>query len=367
METQLITIPLILSLSALCGILLVASGLYVGVFAFTRTPIYLSVALLGFTGFCYVGAETAVITCGLLGEPRMGMQFHRIQALTAAFFLFALPFYLGNLLDLGPAFKKANRIVTIAGTALFVVMAAVAFSAPDWFIGLAERPGAAEMPWRAGRGNPGPLYRLRDFLITTVSLYGVAVMVVDVKLHRRFNYVLYSLIGTILGIASGIVDFLLALKEMPTGLFSIRIFSVFSLGLMAFVLMSMYGVMKWFIDQNRMMERMNRVESLGIMAGGIAHDFNNLLAGILGNASLMKEGGGLDSGSRRLLGEMEKAALRAKNLSCQLLTFAQGGTPIRNTASLAQLVYDTVDFIMRGSSIKVRYDIAQGLGSISAD
>lgn len=356
-----------MSLSALCGILLVASGLYVGVFTFTRTTIYLSVALLGFTGYCFVGSETAVITCGLLGHPRVGMEFHRIQALAAAFFLFALPLYLGYLVNLGPGFKKVNRVITFAGAAIFAIMAAAAFASPEWFIGFADRPGAAEMPWRAGRGNPGHLYRLRDILITLVCLYSASAMAVDIKLHRRFNYVLYSLIGALFGIASGIVDFILAIREMPTGLFSIRIFSFFSLGIMVFILMSMFGVMKWFIDQNRMIDRMNRVESLGIMAGGIAHDFNNLLAGILGNASLMKEGSALDPGGRRLLSEIEKAALRAKSLSCQLLTFAQGGTPIRNTASLAQLVYDTVDFIMRGSNIKVRYDIARELGSISAD
>lgn len=367
MEAQLITIPSILFLSAICGIVLLSSGLYVGVYAFTRTPVYLSVALLGLTGWCFVGAETAVITCGLLNEPRVGMQFHRVQALSAAFFLFALPYYLGHLLELGPGFTRINRVITLAGAVLFVLVAAAAFAVPEWFIGFTSHHGAGGMPWREGRGTPGILYRLRDLLITLVSLYGAAMMAADLKLHRRYSYVMFSLIGTLCAIISGIIDFALAAREMPNGLFSIRIFSMFSIGLMLFVLLSMIGIMKWFIDQSRVMERMNRIEALGIMAGGIAHDFNNLLAGILGNASLMKEGAGVDDAKRPLLDEIEKAALRAKNLSHQLLTFAQGGAPIRNTASIDQLVFETVDFIMRGSNITVHYNVAPGLVAISAD
>ncbi len=62
-------------------------------------------------------------------------------------------------------------------------------------------------------------------------------------------------------------------------------------------------------------------ESLGILAGGIAHEFNNLLMGVLGNADLAmhelsQKGPGIE-----YLAEIGKAAMRAAELSRQMLTY----------------------------------------------
>ena len=38
----------------------------------------------------------------------------------------------------------------------------------------------------------------------------------------------------------------------------------------------------------REIEKIHKLESVGILAGGIAHDFNNMLTAILGNISLTK-------------------------------------------------------------------------------
>lgn len=74
--------------------------------------------------------------------------------------------------------------------------------------------------------------------------------------------------------------------------------------------------------------RNQKLESIGLLAGGIAHDFNNLLAAIMGNISLASTL--LQPGSRSvsLLAESEKACLRARDLTRQLLTFSKGGAPV---------------------------------------
>ncbi|MCX6096980.1 MAG: PAS domain S-box protein [Caldiserica bacterium] len=74
------------------------------------------------------------------------------------------------------------------------------------------------------------------------------------------------------------------------------------------------------------LQRMDKLESLGVLAGGIAHDFNNMLTGIIGNISLARIEDDPER-SRVLLQEAEQEILQARGLSQQLLTFAKGGRP----------------------------------------
>ena len=67
-----------------------------------------------------------------------------------------------------------------------------------------------------------------------------------------------------------------------------------------------------------------KFESLGVLAGGIAHDFNNILTAILNNITLAKMHVKTKDEVFESLAEAEKAALRAKNLTQQLLAFSKG-------------------------------------------
>jgi len=71
-----------------------------------------------------------------------------------------------------------------------------------------------------------------------------------------------------------------------------------------------------------------KLESLGVLAGGIAHDFNNVLTAIIGNASLARLSLSTQDKAHAVLFDIEKAAMRAKKLTHQLLTFSKGGAPI---------------------------------------
>ncbi|MHB0878864.1 MAG: hybrid sensor histidine kinase/response regulator [Anaerolineae bacterium] len=113
--------------------------------------------------------------------------------------------------------------------------------------------------------------------------------------------------------------------------------------------------------------KMNKLESLGILAGGIAHDFNNLLTGILGNIILAR----LDTADRPPVGEAlleaETAATQAKSLTQQLLTFARGGEPVRRPLALPELLREATAFSLRGSRCTSRFVLAPDLWSVKAD
>ncbi|MBJ6749139.1 response regulator [Geomonas sp. Red421] len=113
--------------------------------------------------------------------------------------------------------------------------------------------------------------------------------------------------------------------------------------------------------------KMEKLESLGVLAGGIAHDFNNILTGILGNISFAKLQLEPEHGSQPLLEGAEKAALRAADLAKQLLTFARGGAPVREVTSVALLVDEALLLTLSGSNVKGVVDIPGTLSAVQAD
>jgi signal transduction histidine kinase/ActR/RegA family two-component response regulator len=85
-------------------------------------------------------------------------------------------------------------------------------------------------------------------------------------------------------------------------------------------------------------QRAARLESLGRLAGGIAHDYNNLLTVIMGNVSLMKLNPLVMASEEEQVREIEKGTQRARELTRRLLTFSEGGEPMRTSVDLAALV-----------------------------
>jgi signal transduction histidine kinase len=113
--------------------------------------------------------------------------------------------------------------------------------------------------------------------------------------------------------------------------------------------------------------RARRLDSIGILAGGIAHDFNNLLTAILGNVSLAKLYVDREGKVFGRLVDAEKASLRAKDLTRQLLTFSKGGAPLKRTASITELLIDSASFALSGSNVKSEFYLPEGLWPVEAD
>ncbi|MBM4397532.1 MAG: PAS domain S-box protein [Deltaproteobacteria bacterium] len=115
------------------------------------------------------------------------------------------------------------------------------------------------------------------------------------------------------------------------------------------------------------LRKAQKLESVGLLAGGIAHDFNNLLTAILGNVSLA--GLEVPPGGKPAtwLGEAEKAIVRARELTQQLLTFSKGGAPIRKAARIGETILDSTGFSLRGSNVRCEFSITDDLWAVEAD
>jgi signal transduction histidine kinase/CheY-like chemotaxis protein len=130
------------------------------------------------------------------------------------------------------------------------------------------------------------------------------------------------------------------------------------------------GIMVDVTDRRKYEEerlKMDKLESLGVLAGGIAHDFNNIITGILGNISLARIYLDQSHKSFRPLGAAEKASQRAAELAHQLLTFARGGIPIKKTITLQHIINECVSFNLRGSNVQGVIDIPDSIHAVEAD
>lgn len=120
--------------------------------------------------------------------------------------------------------------------------------------------------------------------------------------------------------------------------------------------------------QQRIM-KMQKLESLGLLAGGLAHDFNNQLTVIIGHASLLDKQMAADDSLHSLLKPIEQAAEHATKLCQQMLSFAGRGKIEVNQVNLTQLIHGTEALlkIASGKKADLVFELDSRLPSIQAE
>ncbi len=116
------------------------------------------------------------------------------------------------------------------------------------------------------------------------------------------------------------------------------------------------------------LQQAQKLESLGVRAGGIAHDFNNLLMGVLGNAEIAVLELPPESPARRELKNITTAALRAAELTKQMLAYGKGKFVVE-TLNLSKLVREMAHLLQVSISknVVLKYNFADSLPAIEAD
>jgi len=121
------------------------------------------------------------------------------------------------------------------------------------------------------------------------------------------------------------------------------------------------------IKAKKELEKASKVESIAALAGGIAHDYNNLLTAIIGNISLTRATLNPDDNAFSFLSQALSASKTAQNLTQKLITFSQGGEPVKNITETAVLVKSATEFTLSGTTIKSEYEFQDHLWSVAVD
>ncbi|MGF1511908.1 MAG: PAS domain S-box protein [Myxococcota bacterium] len=108
-------------------------------------------------------------------------------------------------------------------------------------------------------------------------------------------------------------------------------------------------------ELERRMQRMQHLESMGLLAGGVAHDFNNLLVGILGQIELAQSELPSEHPANDSLLIAAGASRRAAELCGHLLSYSGGQPMDPEVVDLNELVSEKL--VPADDAVRMEYDL----------
>ncbi len=112
-----------------------------------------------------------------------------------------------------------------------------------------------------------------------------------------------------------------------------------------------------------------KMEAIGTLAGGIAHDFNNILAAIIGNVAAARQDAAIGLSGDASLAQIERAAVRARSLVQQILTFSRMQAQELHTLALQPAVEETLEMLRAAlpAQVELRVDLPRAPVYVRAD
>jgi len=104
------------------------------------------------------------------------------------------------------------------------------------------------------------------------------------------------------------------------------------------------------INNERVVNQISRIESLGQLAGGLAHNFNNVLAAVLNSMEIIKFH--IDKPDLlSLINDVKETVNKAKSITNQLITFSKGGEPVKSNFNINKTVSEVLKVALSGQRV----------------
>ena len=115
------------------------------------------------------------------------------------------------------------------------------------------------------------------------------------------------------------------------------------------------------------LQQSQKMEAIGTLAGGIAHDFNNILAAVLGYTELALGTVSKEAPAHRYLSRVLDAALRARSLILQILTFSRETEQAAGPIQVVPIMKEVLRLLRASlpATIEMRQDLQSKLAVVA--
>ncbi len=112
------------------------------------------------------------------------------------------------------------------------------------------------------------------------------------------------------------------------------------------------------------LQKIARLESLGVLAGGIAHNFKNMLTSMSLSVELARL---KPAKTKEYLEKVTKSIEQATALANRFQTFSRGGDPIKEVIDINEIIREAVSLSTSGSSLSTDLQLSNDISPVAAD